>query len=293
MKILSFVCVTALTCSLTFAADETPKPQEGASSVKFTTDKAGNKNIIIHNHSYLFADTVYLESGKNTKPTAFLISQDQSSSVQMLSDTPPTAKLKSQAWTGSEDFPRKLAWTLETEGNSAAIQDRFYAVTHDGFEDDFTTYTYFRMADGKKAFISNTPLLTVYTVDDIGIPRHIGFQDQFGEKELAKALVDKKIAGFVTYGDDQGVMKKIGIFGWPSDDKPSPPSTYLKYNQTRVEDHEVYLRSNKEAGTAALSHFSVVIVLSDDVEVEIPFENDAPQLDKTRLPKGYTVELMP
>jgi len=293
MKFLSFVGVAALTCSIAFGADEPPKAQEGTSSVKFTTDKDGNKNIVIHNHSYLFADTIYLESGKDVKPTAFLITQDLSSSVQMLPDTPPTAKLKSQAWTGTGDFPRKLLWTIETDGNSAAIEDRLYAVTRDGFEDDFTTYTYFRMADGKKIFTSNTPLLTVYTNDDIGIPRHIGFQDQFGDKELPKALVDKKIAGFVTYGDDHGVTKTIGIFGWPTDDKPSPPSAYLKYNQTRVEDHELYLRENKETGTAALSHFSVVIVLSDGIEVEIPVENDVPQLDKARLPKGYTLELMP
>ncbi len=97
----------------------------------------------------------------------------------------------------------------------------------------------------------------------------------------------------MTYGDDHGVMKKLGIFGWPSDDEPSPPTAYLKYEGKRLEESELYLRDDKRPARAALGHFSLVVVLSEDVIVEIPFENDAPQLDKATLPKGYTVELMP
>lgn len=293
MKTLIIICATTLTASLALADNAVPKPQEGASTVSFSKDKDGNKNIAIHNHSYLFADTVYVDSGKDSKPSAFLISQDFTSSTQMNSDTPPVVKLKAQVWVGSSDFPTKPLWTIETEGDSAAIEDRFYAVTHDGFQDLFDIYHYFRMADGKLAYTSNTPLLIIYSNSEQGLFRYIGYQDQFADNELPKAMTDKKIAGIVSYGDDHGVMKKIGIFGWPSDDEPSPPNSYLIYEKERIEGREIYLRDNKESGAKALGHFSVVIAMSEGIEAEIPFENDVPQLDKARLPKGFTVELLP
>ncbi len=134
-----------------------PSRRKGASSVKFTTDKDGNKNVEIHNHTYLFADTVYLTPGKDSNATAFLIAQDVSSTVITPSDTPPTVKLNAQAFSATEGFPRQPAWTIETEGNSGEIEDLLYAVKHDGFQDAFDTYIYFRMADGKKVYTSNTP----------------------------------------------------------------------------------------------------------------------------------------
>jgi hypothetical protein len=290
MKTSFLLGIGLLLSPLALATDPAAKPPEG---VAFTTDKSGNKTVTCHSHNFLVADSVYLTEGK-AKPTTFLIVQDQTLSVPLLSDTPPTAKLDAQAWAGTEDFPRKLLWTLKTDGNSSSIEDRLFAIKRDGFEDDFDLYLYFHMADGKPAYVSNMPLLTVDVGDSPSISRHIGFRDQWPDNEpLSKALTDKKIAGIVSYGDDQGVTKKIGIFGWPSDDKPSPPSSYLTYQKARVEDRIAYLRDNKETGTAGLSHFSAVIVLSEGIEVEIPFENDAPQLDKARLPKGYTVELMP
>lgn len=280
-----------IVCSIALAADAPPKPREGTSTVSFSTDKEGNKTVIIHNHSYLFTDTVYLVSGPN--PTAFLIEQDVTSSTTMLSDTPPEVKLKARAWSGEKTFPAKPVWTLETEGDTAAIENRLYAVTRDGFQDDFNVYRYFRMADGKPAYTSNTPLLNVYTADDAGIPRHIAYRDQFGEKELSPSLADRRLAGIVYYGDDNGATQKLAILGWPSDDEPSPPASYLKFNGVRSEYRDFYLSANKETGVAALSHFSVVIVLEEGMEVEIPFENDAPQLAKARLPKGFTVEVLP
>jgi len=289
MKALLLLALTSL---VAIAGDDVPKPMQGTSSVVFSADKDGNKNVAIHNFTYLFQDGVYLESGKDAKSMAFLIAQDQSSKVQMQSDTPPDSKIKATVWGNSDGLPRKQLWTVETRGNSGAIEDRFYAVTRDGFEDDFPCYVYFRLADGKQAYLSNTRLLTIWPSGDNVSPSYIGYRAQFEDGELSKAQTTKKIAGIVSYGDGKGVMKKIGIFGWPEDDKPSPPNAYLNYDKARVEGDTLYLREAKENGAAA-GHFSVVIVLSDGIEAEIPFMNNAPQLDKARLPKGFTVELIP
>jgi len=290
MKALLFFALSGLAA---LTADDIPKPMQGTSSVAFSTDKDGNKNVTIHNVTYLFQDGVYLESGKDAKAMAFLIAQDQSSSVQMQSDTPPDSKIKATVWGNSDGLPRKQLWTLATKGDSGEIEDRFYAVTRDGFEDDFPCHAYFRLADGKQAYLSNTPLLTIYPAGENAGTRYVGFRDQFEDNELTKAQIAKKIAGIVSYGDGKGALKKIAIYGWPEDDKPSPPSAYLIYDKARVESDTLYVRENKDAGVPAPSGFSVVIVLSDGFEAEIPFENDVPQLDRARLPKGFTAELIP
>jgi len=192
VKALLFLALSGL---VALAADDVPKPMQGTSSVAFSADKDGNKKVIIHNFTYLFEDSIYLESGKDVKPMAFLISQDQSSSVQMQSDTPPDSKIKATVWGNADGLPHTQLWTLETRGNSGAIKDRFYEVKRDGFEDDFPGYAYFRLADGKQALYSNTPLLTIYPPGDNAVMRYIGFRDQFEDNELTKAQSAKKIAG--------------------------------------------------------------------------------------------------
>lgn len=292
MKTLLLVLVAMAPLPL-LAADSLPKPMQGTSSVSFAMDKDKNKSIKYHNLTYLFADPVYLTMGHDTKPSSFLISQDVTAVADFESDSPPDSKIKAQAWTGVQDFPRKLVWTVECRGDSGKIGERFYEVTHNGFEDDFNSYLYFRLTDGKKAFESNIPLLSVHTNDEPYQIRNIAMRSQFDDNELSKSVAAKKVAGIVYYGAETGPVKKIGIFGWPEDDKPLQPSGWLTYKKERVEPQWLFLDSSKETGAKAMGGFSAVIYFDAEHVVEIPFENDAPQLSRAILPKGFSVALIP
>lgn len=272
MRLLLALLILALPLS----AQGAPKPSgkfTGTSHVEFRVVK-GVRHTVIHNERF---------SQPFGAPDMILhevLEMDQGDGQEW-----DVASVTAEAF--SPDKPDSVAWKVHGDGEEGTYLGEFYATTKYGSGGGWNTVTYFSLPDGGRVYTSSQDEGRAFIPVEIEVPnagthRYVTVHE--GKTDKSPWVLE--------YGDAHNVMSRILIrvpqFTGPPAialrGKKSPDPNNRNLRHFRLWDTE------KIALPASVSGISIVLNFQPELVV-IPVENDAPDLTRATVAKGFRLSL--
>lgn len=263
-----------------------------SSSIRSTRDKYGNDVIITTNRRFTFVPAFLIDKGNRS-----MVLLEEFRSEWRPGIEGKKAKVRIDGWAGNFPNPRKKAWAIRSEGDIGEVQNNFYRVTRYGCCLSHTTYIWFSLLTGRKAFTSNFDLIAIEILGHPELTRYIGYHDGNSVLGPDEEKTVEKLVGTLYYSAEMKVQSKLLIRArsakWDDWDLPQI-SVVSKDRILKAERHQPnefrLIGASGENGKAALSDFSIRLLWYDGSEIVIPVKNDNLDLNKAIISDKLIVE---
>lgn len=278
-----------------FAQKAAAPPPTSTTSTIETIRRDGIEFVVTTNRQFKYV-SLYAGSGYESMLLLEEIRSEQSRDTEGSNGT-----LKVDAWLGKGRKPTQKAWTIKAEANVAEAAEPFYRATKYGCCAALNTMTWYNLFTGQKVFTSTNNLVKISVPNTGGdaLDRFVAFHSNMAASETPEMKTGKDdVLGVLQYGTNKRVTHRIVL---RTSDKETfdlgPPDvgvTHQKdtqFAQDAVQREVPLWAYDGKKSTTSLSDFTVILKWEDNVQITIPFKNDAPVLSEAKVPAKVKLEL--
>jgi hypothetical protein len=271
------------------------KPVRTATStISSGRDKDGNPVIITTNRRFSHTQVLPTRTLENPK-NFWMILLEEFRSEWSPGVEGKKATVSIDGWAGPLTNPSKKIWSIHTEGDKGEVYDNFYKVTRYGCCGSLDTQIWFSLIDGKKVFTSNIdPVQVAVPNSSAGLARYFAWHSNEASISPTEVQTVKDLKGVLQYGSERQVSRRLLV--------RSSIDLYLskiaiRYQGKLHDDAREFVTGIMLWGVdgkndkSALSDFSVILTWNDNIEAEIPVENDELQVSKAKVSEKLILEI--
>lgn len=270
MKVLTAVLIAALSgAQNTDVSVKQSSPPFRTESSAYVIEGKDAWTFVTENRSFRFAEVL---GDKGTYEALLLLEEAyHNERTDGIEGMRGNATVK--AWDVKPGGQRELRWTMQAKGNEGNVEgNRLFRITEWGCCDVPVVYFYYSILNGKRLYISNRELLTVWYGSGSPLKKRvIGFGYSVMDKESQYPQLQ--------YGTDKSVLQRFSVIS--SAEYYEAPQMFLSV--------DAKLENSLMLDSPAA--FSIVLKYPNGAELRIPVEADAIHPEKATLPKGYSLRL--
>jgi hypothetical protein len=284
---LFLVAVTGL------AQTKEQMPSATTSTITSGRDKQGNPTVTTINRR--FNHTQVLPTQNLESPQNFwLVLLEEFRSEWSPAREGKLGTVKVEGWAGKFPHARRKAWTIVSEGDEGAIQGNFYRMTKLGCCGALPTQIWFSLIDGQKVFTSTTDLVQVGVPNGSAeLTRFIAWHASNASLIPTEADTQKNLQGVLQYSSSRKTLRRLLV---RAETDLFLTKVAIQY-QGKLHDNKEELANglmlwgvDGQKERSALSGFALKLTWNDELEAEIPVENDELQLNKAKVPAQIRLE---
>jgi hypothetical protein len=257
--------------------------RKATSSIATRIDK--EKGVVISTTNRRFTFTRVYPDNVPESQIRTLVILEEFRSERILEAEGQQGSVTAQAWIGNNASPNEKLWSIDQEGDEAAVDGRFYKVTKHGCCGAEDTYVFFNIMTGVKAFTSTGPLfqIDVPNTHSNALKRYVAFRSDMASIPFPESKDTEKLAGVLEYGSESKVLARVSIRFVGERQDMGTPKIATMYRQKLMDTSPLELwGADKKNDPSSLSGFSIVLSYNRSIRIIIPVSNDAPDVTRAR-----------